>query len=66
MQQFFLNPPVQPEENTLDSLIAELFLDKILLDVKKERLLKEIDQALLLKNKEDFLRLSMELKEITS
>ncbi|MHC0035413.1 IDEAL domain-containing protein [Pseudoneobacillus sp. C159] len=66
MQQFFLNPPVQPEENSLDSLFAELILDKILQNVKKERLLKEIDQALLMKNKADFLRLSKELKELTS
>ncbi|MFD2443799.1 IDEAL domain-containing protein [Bacillus sp. CGMCC 1.16607] len=62
MKNYYLNPPSQPEVNYMDSLFAEMILEKALLDFQKDNLLKEIDQSLKESNKEEFLRLTEELK----
>lgn len=64
MKNFYLNPPPQPEVNYLDSLFAELILDQALLQFNREKILKEIDQALFNNDKDLFLRLTEELKQM--
>jgi uncharacterized protein YpiB (UPF0302 family) len=64
MKNFYLNPPPHPEVNYLDSLFAELLLDQALLQFKREKILKEIDQALFNQDKDLFLQLSEELKQM--
>jgi len=63
MEKNLLNSP-QPELNVIDSLIAEMVLDKALLDFRKEKIHQKIDQSLLDKNKREFLRLTEMLKNI--
>ncbi|WP_416826331.1 IDEAL domain-containing protein [Ectobacillus polymachus] len=64
MNKYFLNQP-QFDENVTDAQFAEMVFDKVLHDARKAKLLKEIDQSLLTKNKEEFLRLTEELKRIS-
>lgn len=64
MNKYFLNQP-QFDENVTDAQVAEMVFDKVLHDARKAKLLKEIDQSLLTKNKEEFLRLTEELKRIS-
>ena len=45
--------------------LAELVLNKALCDFRKEQLRKEIDKSLEARNKEEFLRLTEELKKIS-
>nr|WP_254119374.1 IDEAL domain-containing protein [Bacillus sp. FJAT-29790] len=59
-----LNSPHQPEEN-LDSQIAEKILNNALQAYRREKLKMEIDQTLSDRNKEEFLRLTEELKSIS-
>ena len=47
------------------SKLAEKVLNKSLLEYQKEKLRKEIDKSLLERNKEEFLRLTGELKRIS-
>jgi uncharacterized protein YpiB (UPF0302 family) len=54
-----------PELNAIDSLFAEMLLDSSLLDFRKKTIQQGIDQSLLDKNKEEFLRLTEELKRIS-
>ena len=63
MEKNLLNSP-QPELNVIDSLFAEMVLDKALLDFRKEKIQQKIDQSLLDKNKREFLRLTEILKNI--
>jgi uncharacterized protein YpiB (UPF0302 family) len=63
MKQYFLNPPAQPDESLLDSFYAELLLDKILRDLQKKQLLEEIDLSLKNRDKNEFLRLTEELRK---
>ena len=44
---------------------AEMVLNQALLDFRKEQLRKEIDRSLQDRNKEEFLRLTEELKKIS-
>lgn len=46
----------------MDSLFAEMVIEKAICNFQKEKILKEIDLALKNKNKSDFLRLTEELK----
>lgn len=62
MKKYFLNAP-QKSEITDDTTIAEMVLDKALRDFQKERLLKEIDLSLEKDDKDEFMRLTEELKE---
>jgi uncharacterized protein YpiB (UPF0302 family) len=64
-KKYLLNPPQQPDVKILDSLFAEMVLDKALLNFRKEQIQKEIDHSLQNKNKEEFMRLTEELKNIS-
>lgn len=47
-----------------DEMLAELFLDQMMNDFKRNKILKEIDQSLKNKDKQAFLRLTEELKSL--
>ncbi|WP_040204637.1 IDEAL domain-containing protein [Neobacillus jeddahensis] len=64
MEKKLLNSPHHSDENE-DSVVAEMFLNKVLLDCKREKVRKEIDQTLQDGNKELFLQLTEELKKIS-
>jgi uncharacterized protein YpiB (UPF0302 family) len=64
MEKNLLNAP-QQELSAMDSLIAEMVLDKAILDFQKKQIQKEIDQSLRDGNKEAFLELSGKLKNIS-
>lgn len=57
-----MNPPQEPDVRYMDSLIAEMVLDKAIRDFHKEKLLKEIDLSLENGNMAEFMRLTEELK----
>lgn len=65
MKKHLLNTPSQPEVNVTDSLFAEMVLDKAIHDFRKEQIQKEIDRSLQNRNKEEFLRLTEKLKNIS-
>ncbi len=52
----------QNEEDTMNSLTAEMVLDHALRMFQKQQLQKEIDYALLNRNKQEFLKLSQQLQ----
>ncbi|HYK72492.1 MAG TPA: IDEAL domain-containing protein [Pseudoneobacillus sp.] len=62
-KNYYLNPPPNPDQYNMDSLLAEMILDKALLDFQIKKIKKEIDIALTNHNKNDFLRLTEELKK---
>ncbi|MDQ0198225.1 IDEAL domain-containing protein [Neobacillus ginsengisoli] len=64
MEMNLLNSP-QPEVSVMDSLFAEMVLDKALRDFRKEKIQKKIDLSLRDKNKAEFLRLTEELKKVS-
>ncbi|XJZ28889.1 IDEAL domain-containing protein [Bacillota bacterium Lsc_1132] len=64
MEKNLVNSKQQPDENQ-DSLFAEMVLNNALLDFRRDKILKEIDQSLQTRNKEQFLRLTEELKKIS-
>lgn len=64
MEKKLLNAP-QQEVSVMDSLVAEMVLDKAILDFQKRQIQKEIDQSLQDGNKEAFLELSEKLKRIS-
>ncbi|MGM0874927.1 MAG: IDEAL domain-containing protein [Bacillota bacterium] len=65
MEKFLLNAPQQPEIKILNSIYAKMVLDKALRDFRIEQILTSIDQSLKFRNKEEFLRLTEELKIIS-
>jgi uncharacterized protein YpiB (UPF0302 family) len=68
MEKNLLNTLPETEVNVVDSEfaeMAEMVLNKVLNDFLKEQLLKEIDRSLENRNKEEFLRLTEELKNIS-
>ena len=68
MEKNLLNTLPETEGNVVDSEfaeMAEMVLNKVLNDFLKEQLLKEIDRSLENRNKEEFLRLTEELKNIS-
>ncbi|CAK6481270.1 IDEAL domain-containing protein [Peribacillus simplex] len=65
MERNLVNTPPQPEVNVTDSEFAEMVLNKALRNFRKEQIRKEIDQSLQDQNKEEFLRLTEELKNIS-
>ena len=66
MEKNLLNTLPETEVNVVDSeFVAEMVLNKVLNDFLKEQLLKEIDRSLENRNKEEFLRLTEELKNIS-
>jgi uncharacterized protein YpiB (UPF0302 family) len=64
MEKKLLNSPQHSDENA-DAVVAEMFLNNVLLEFKKEKIRKEIDQTLLEGNKEQFMKLTEELKKIS-
>lgn len=65
MEKYLLNAPVQPEVNVMDALFAEIVLDKSLYDFRKQQIQQKIDHSLQNRNKDEFLRLTEELKNIS-
>ncbi|RBP96557.1 IDEAL domain-containing protein [Cytobacillus firmus] len=63
MEKRLLNSPQQSEENV--SLLAEQVLNQALMEYRKEKLREKIDEALTSRNKEEFIRLTDELKKIS-
>jgi uncharacterized protein YpiB (UPF0302 family) len=63
MEKNLLNSP-QLEVNVMDSLFAEMVLDKALRNFRKEKIQKKIDLSLRDNNKAEFLRLTEELKKV--
>ncbi|KON88284.1 phosphoesterase [Sporosarcina globispora] len=63
MEKRLLNSPQQSEENV--SLLAEQVLNQALKEYRKEKLREKIDAALTSRNKEEFIRLTDELKKIS-
>lgn len=55
----------KPEENATDSQFVEMLLEQSLLDFRKKAILELIDLSLRDKNKNEFLRLTEELKNIS-
>jgi len=53
------------ENRVSDEMLAELFLDQVMKNFKKDKILKKIDRSLQLKDKETFLRLTKELKSVS-
>lgn len=64
MEKKLLNSP-QPEGNIINSLFAEMVLDKALLDFRIEKIHEKIEQSLRIRNKKEFLRLTEELKKVS-
>lgn len=62
-RKFYFNTPEEyfKRQRLLDSLSAEMILEKSIRDFRKERILREIDESLEKKDKETFLRLTKEL-----
>jgi uncharacterized protein YpiB (UPF0302 family) len=65
MERNLLNTSPQPEVNVMNSELAEMVLNKALRDFRKEQIRKKIDQSLQNRNKEEFLRLTEALKNIS-
>ncbi|MFJ8248298.1 IDEAL domain-containing protein [Peribacillus asahii] len=65
MKKNLLSTPTINEVNIMDSELAEMVLNKVLCDFRKEQLRIEIDRSLESRNKEEFLRLTEELKRIS-
>ncbi|WP_042356441.1 IDEAL domain-containing protein [Bacillus rubiinfantis] len=64
MEKKLLNLPQQAHEYS-DTELAEMFLDHVLVQFKKEKILREIDLTLQEGNKDLFLQLTEELKKIS-
>lgn len=65
MEKYLLNAPKQSEGNIIDSLFAEMFIEKAIRDFRKKEIRKEIDHSLKVRNEKDFIRLTEELKSIS-
>lgn len=66
MEKYLLNAPKQSVGNVIDSLFAEMVLEKALYEFRVEKIKSQIDETLISGNKDAFLQLTNELKEITS
>ncbi|MFP3887713.1 IDEAL domain-containing protein [Priestia filamentosa] len=66
MKDNAVNPSQFPKVNVTDSLIAEMVLDQALNAFREQQIQKEIDQSLENQNKEEFLRLTEELKNLSA
>jgi uncharacterized protein YpiB (UPF0302 family) len=64
VEKKLLNSPQHSDEST-DSSVAEMILNKALLDFKQDKIRQEIDKTLQDGNKELFLKLTEELKKIS-
>ncbi|HEO8419056.1 IDEAL domain-containing protein [Niallia sp. FSL W8-0635] len=66
MEKYLLNAPKQSVGNVVDSLFAEMVLEKALYDFRKAELKKQIDETLIAGDKEKFYHLTEELKQLTA
>ncbi|AYV66473.1 MULTISPECIES: IDEAL domain-containing protein [Niallia] len=66
MEKYLLNAPKQSVGNVVDSLFAEMVLEKALYDFQKAALKKQIDETLIAGDKELFYRLTKELNQLTA
>ncbi|MED3915762.1 IDEAL domain-containing protein [Priestia megaterium] len=64
MENYTSRKMTQEEVKVSDATVAQLVLNKSLRDFKKAQLLLQIDQSLEKRDKETFLRLTEELKEV--
>ena len=64
MEDKLLNELLETEISVIYSELADMILDKALHDFRREQLQREIDQSLKDLNKEEFLRLTEELKSM--
>ncbi|MBM4763518.1 IDEAL domain-containing protein [Bacillus sp. B15-48] len=55
----------EPNVNMKDLQIAEMLLTEVQLNIQKEVIEQKVDQSLLDKNKEEFLKLTEKLKNVT-
>ncbi|MBE5100314.1 IDEAL domain-containing protein [Priestia aryabhattai] len=62
MENNVLNGMDRVDANLRDEMLAELFLNQMIDDFKRNKILEKIDQSLKNKDKEAFLRLTEELK----
>jgi uncharacterized protein YpiB (UPF0302 family) len=65
MKKYILETMPQKEIAALNAFYAELLLDKVLRDFRIKQMKLEIDRSLQDRNKEEFLRLTEELKRIS-
>ncbi|TYR80625.1 IDEAL domain-containing protein [Priestia megaterium] len=65
MKKDLLNSSRKLDVKVLDALFAEMILDKLIADFRKAKLKEEIDQSLENMNKEEFLKLTEQLKKIS-
>jgi uncharacterized protein YpiB (UPF0302 family) len=65
MKKYILETLPQKEIAALNAFYAELLLDKVLRDFRIKQMKLEIDRSLQDRNKEEFLRLTEELKRIS-
>ena len=66
MEKYLLNAPKQSVGNVVDSLFAEMVLEKALYDFRKAELKKQIDETLIVGDKDLFYRLTEELLQLTT
>ena len=64
MENNVFNGMDRVDGNLRDEMLAELFLNQMMDDFKRNKILEEIDQSLKNKDKEAFLRLTEELKSV--
>lgn len=64
MEKNLKNLPQPSDENMDYSLVAEMVLNTALINFRIDKIRKEIDRSLRDGNKEDFLKLTEELKKI--
>lgn len=65
MKKYILETLPQKEIAALNAFYAELLLDKVLRDFRIKQMKLKIDRSLQDRNKEEFLRLTEELKRIS-
>ncbi|MEH7567060.1 IDEAL domain-containing protein, partial [Priestia megaterium] len=65
MENNILNEMDRVDPNLRDEILAELFLNKMMDNLKRSKVLEKIDQSLKNKDKEAFLRLTEELKSVS-
>jgi uncharacterized protein YpiB (UPF0302 family) len=65
MENNLLNTPLETKVDVVYAELADMVLNRALLDFRKEQLRKKIDRSLENRNKEEFLRLTEELKKIS-
>ena len=65
MENNLLNGMDRVDPNLRDEMLAELFLNQMINNLKKRKILEEIDQSLKNKDKEAFFRLTVALKSMS-